>query len=406
MYFQILDSKRECPSVFVDDKIIDKKDASSLTHTWAYHLLLDPKVVKFAQILLNGMHLEDACPLHLKTDLNALNKQYKCYEKAFKNSKIDLAEHCIVDLFPEAFVIKYNNLKNEITKYVFENYSFPENYDFLVSISSLVEEIALQKLNIDYSFFNNIEDNNKTINLKKKIKKINPVIKYNAFGTVTGRLTTKKDSFPILTLDKKYRSILKPNNDFFVEFDYNAADPRTFLFLNNIPQPRIDIHDWHRQLYEKNFNQSISRDQIKVKFMAWLYNDSDFKFKIPEIDDYYNEDSILNKYYNDNVVKTVFGRNIPVEPKKALPILIQSTCCDIFLTNVLKVRDIIGSGKHKSYISILIHDNMVLDFSKEDLKLLKPIILNFSKVFNDKWLVNIKIGKDLGNMKSVNVKSL
>ena len=75
-------------------------------------------------------------------------------------------------------------------------------------------------------------------NFLKKIKKTEPYIKYNIFGTKTGRLTTKPNSFPILTLKKEYRSILKPNNDLFVELDYNAAELRVLLTLMNVEQPK------------------------------------------------------------------------------------------------------------------------------------------------------------------------
>ena len=44
---------------------------------------------------------------------------------------------------------------------------------------------------------------------------------YDVWGSVTGRLTTKPDSFPILTLNKGFRSLIAPNNDLFVELDAN-----------------------------------------------------------------------------------------------------------------------------------------------------------------------------------------
>ncbi len=58
-------------------------------------------------------------------------------------------------------------------------------------------------------------------------------------------MTTRKGYFPILTLDGEYRSILKPKNNYFVEFDYNAAELRVLLGLSGKAQPQEDMHQWN-----------------------------------------------------------------------------------------------------------------------------------------------------------------
>ncbi len=92
--------------------------------------------------------------------------------------------------------------------------------------------------------------------------KTEPYIKYNPFGTKTGRLTTQKNSFPILTMDKKFRKILKPQNKWFVEFDYNAAEIRVLLGLLGVDQPHIDIHDYNA--YEL-FDGKLTREESKKR---------------------------------------------------------------------------------------------------------------------------------------------
>ena len=67
------------------------------------------------------------------------------------------------------------------------------------------------------------------------------------FGSKTGRLTNVKGYFPILTMDKEHRSVVKPKNDLFVELDYNGAEIITLLALSGREQPKQDIHQWNVQ---------------------------------------------------------------------------------------------------------------------------------------------------------------
>ena len=73
-------------------------------------------------------------------------------------------------------------------------------------------------------------------------------------------MTTQSNSFPILTLDKSYRSVLKPNSDWFVELDYNAAELRVLLGLSGKEQPEGDLHKWN---VENVYKGEITREQAK-----------------------------------------------------------------------------------------------------------------------------------------------
>ena len=65
-----------------------------------------------------------------------------------------------------------------------------------------------------------------------------PRVSYDLFGTVTGRLSTKQGSFPILNYKKELRGAIRPKWDCFVELDYNAAEVRTLLSLSGEQQPK------------------------------------------------------------------------------------------------------------------------------------------------------------------------
>ena len=117
-----------------------------------------------------------------------------------------------------------------------------------------LKKIEGASLNLDFKNLNMTDV--KVRRSFSKIKDVSSRISYNPWGTVTGRLATNKNSFPILTLDKTYRSIVKPKNDWFMEFDYNAAELRTLLALANKQQPTQDMHEWNvENLYSGNLSR-------------------------------------------------------------------------------------------------------------------------------------------------------
>ena len=262
MLFQALDEKEKCVGVYVDGKI-HKQLPENITRTWKYSSFLHDHNVDYANIYCQGKSLVDVCPAELKQDYERIWKKLRAFYKSFSTSKVSLNDHCFFDLVPEGFVKEYCLIKNKITEHVFETHSRPSNYDGLLQTTKLVTDIKYQKLNVDLSVLNNELFDSRTKDFYTKINSLDPYVKYNVFGTRTGRLTTDKYSFPILTMDKKFRKILNPNNDWFVELDYNAAEIRVMLGLLNKEQPRNDVHEYNS---EELFGGSMSREDIKKKF--------------------------------------------------------------------------------------------------------------------------------------------
>ena len=102
------------------------------------------------------------------------------------------------------------------------------------------------------------------------------------------------------------RSILKPNNDFFVELDFNAAELRTMLALAGVEQPEIDIHEWNA---ENVFNGQMDREEVKKRTFAWLYNPQSQDMALSKK---YNRDLVVQKYSTQSQVTTFFDRTIAV----------------------------------------------------------------------------------------------
>lgn len=397
MLFQTLDKKDKCSLFYYKNKFHDNKKPE-LTRTWEYAgTLKNSEDIQYAKLYCNGKSLGEVCPDHLQEEWQNVRSHLQALHRATREAKLSLEEHCFYDIVPKKLLVNYCEIKNKITEYVFLKYSRPDNYEFLESLEKVLHEMGSQPMNIDASSLSNNMHAFKTRQFYKKLKNIKPYIKYNMFGTKTGRLTTNKNYFPILTLDRDHREIIKPRNDWLVEFDFNAAELRVLLGLLDKEQPQGDIHAWN---VENIFKGSGSRDDAKKRVFAWLYN--------PESKDYllnkaYDRDSVLQKYYNGSQVQvtTFWNRTIDSDNYHALNYIIQSTASDLFLRQMLKVHNQLKS--RKSNIAFCLHDSLVMDFSEEDMHILVELKQIFSETDLGTFRVNISAGKNFGEMKKLNL---
>ena len=391
MLFQALDNKKECYAIYCDGNLYHYPNSLDLTETWEYTPHFKEEKIEYGQVWCGGRTLGETCPEHLKEQWEEVQYQAKAYLTSFMVSKVNLDDVCFYDLVPRRFLVDYCRIKSDITKHVFENYKKPKNYDFFVELIKLTTKISTQKLNVDLEKLN--IGNMPARNLKNKLSKIKPCINYNPWGSVTGRLTTKPNSFPILTLNKDFRNILKPNNDWFIELDYNAAELRTFLALQGLEQPKEDIHQW---IGENVFSGRLERPDVKKKVFAWLYNPKASNKRLEQI---FDKNKILKKYYYGGIIETPFGRKIEADEDKALNYLIQSTTSDLFLRQAILIDKMLEG--RKSYVSYCIHDSLVLDFCDDDRDFLVEIIEKLSQTRLDTFKVNVSAGEDFGNMKKL-----
>ena len=217
-------------------------------------------------------------------------------------------------------------------------------------------------------------------------------IKYNIYGSITGRLTLGKDSFPILNLDKELRDCIKPTNHRFVELDYNSAELRVLLALSGKEQPTIDLHEWNSTHI---FDGKLNRTKAKQKIFSWLYDD-----KINNLaEKVYDKQIIIDRFYDGNEVNTVYNRKIVCDKEHAVNYVIQSTATDLVVEQAHKIQEIL-KGK-KSFIAFYLYDSVVLDFHKDDLKLLKEIKDIFANTRFGKFLANVSVGKNFGEMEKM-----
>ena len=167
------------------------------------------------------------------------------------------------------FLFEFYDIKNEITKSAFAKKSRPPNYKLFANILKLLGDIRQRPLNVNINAIKHKAGSLSGRNFINRIQKVRWVCDYNPWGTVTGRLATNPNSFPILTMNKEFRACINPKNDWLLELDFNAAELRTLLALSGKDQPQEDIHEWN----VKNVYRSlITREKAKQRIFAWLYN--------------------------------------------------------------------------------------------------------------------------------------
>lgn len=390
MYFQTLDDKSECVGIYVDGKLHFDDYPTNLTKTWKYSGSLRGREVEYMNLYTNGQNMLDCCPDEYKDEMKACQNKLTAYVKSFKIAKINMRDHCIFDLVPQDFLQRFCEVKNKVTQHVYENYEKPSNYEHMNSVSQLLHKIKHQQLNLSINdcrhLLTSTRDRSKVQEIIKNYKHID----YNLFGTVTGRLTTKRHSFPILTLKKELRQIIKPNNDAFVCLDYNGAEVRTLLQLNGEEQPAIDIHQWNSLHL---FEQEITREECKVRFFAWLYDPTSDDIR----NDQYNREKVLDKWYTDGYINTPYGRQIKVEERKALNYLLQSTTSDRVLEKAVLIDRYLTSNGCDSFISHVVHDEVVIDCRNDE----RSHVQKIKEIFEDGFVANVSIGKDFYNLKKV-----
>ena len=64
---------------------------------------------------------------------------------------------------------------------------------------------------------------------------------------------------------------------------------------------------------------------------------------------------------------------------------------------MIKIRDFLKD--RKSSIAFSLHDSLVIDFDKEDLKYVPELVTMFTNTELGQYLTNVSIGKNFGEMK-------
>ena len=393
MLFQVLDLKRDCVGYYADNTINSGHPVPLQGSTWDYSPHMRGNQYEIARIYSHGAALTDVCPEDMKADWEEIKKTLKSCLRAFKTSGVSLDQNCFYDLVPEYFLYQYLEAKNRITQHVLDTQPRPGNYQEMQNLMEMVTDLRTRHLKIDVAPIQHLLSSVRGKNFHRTVQTMKHVCDYNPWGTITGRLATNPNSFPILTMNKEFRPCVKPSNDWLLELDFNAAELRTLLALSGEAQPQNDIHDWN---VKNIFNGTLTREEAKVKTFAWLYSSKENK----DLELLYNKDLVRNKYWNGCKIETDYGRIMEnVDEHHALNYIVQSTTIDMVHEQAYKVYELLKG--RKSHIAFLIHDAVYIDLAEEDRYEILNLLDTFKKTRYDMFKVNVSAGRNLGAMKEL-----
>jgi hypothetical protein len=394
LVFQTLDDKNECVGIYAEGKLSFDDLPDGLTACWAPVPYLEGREIEYAALYCEGKAPNEVCPDNLRDDWEECNEKMKAFYRSFMLGKVNLDENCFFDLVPVRFLARYCELRAKITKHVLDTYEKPKNYDYLLKMTKLLTKISHNKLKIDLSDLNSSMHREKTRNFREKAQNLPKFVRYNLFGTKTGRLTTKRSSFPIMTMNKEFRSVVRPNNDYFLELDFNAAEIRTLLALAGAKQPLEDIHAWN---LAQGMGQGVeTREDAKKAFFSWLYDEKKKNEKLEQI---YKRDDVRDNHFKDGQVTTPFGNTMPADRHHSLSYLIQGTTAEMVLRQAIKIDEFLKD--HSSFISFTVHDSIIVDISKDEANLVPKLISMFADTELGLFKVNASFGTDFGSLREV-----
>lgn len=402
MLFQTLDDKSSCVGIYVDNNLYfeETEFPKGLTATWSPSSYLRDQDIEYASLYLEGDNVLQHIPEYLKDDWEDVLDSLKAFRRSLNIAKINLDQNCFYDLVPTRFLKEYCEVKNRITSHILTNLPRPLRYNFYSKLAVMLEDISNRKVSLDKRKLSSFIGASKLSNHAERLLKCSPYIRYNQFGTKTGRLTTKTNTFPILTVPAQLKKCIQPTNDFFVELDFNGAEVRVLLGLSGADQPAVDVHTFHAQKFlgDKNL-----RDKAKVDFFSWLYGSKkdNIKHLRESFEKNYRKDLILDKFYKDGEVRTIYGKKIPgVSEHHALNYIIQSTSAELTLKQALKMDYLLRThSDSSSHIFGIVHDSVIIDMKEKDLPLLPSLEYLMSSTEFGKFKINIKKGNNLLDMK-------
>ena len=379
---------------------IDHSEGLNIDKDRVYNILLKAKKLYTLdkKNLLYYFNLQEAIDLSLLYSMKKYDKlEYSHDLNSFYNKYRDFKD--INKIIPLSKLYESCEKVYEKVKGII-NYKVPENFDFYNKIATNVFYLLEQGgMGILYEPFNKLfNPRNPLYNIKDNIA----YTYYNLYN-VTSRPTNAFNSvnFAAIPKSQEHRKCFRPQNDYFVEFDFDGYHLR--LLCDEIDYALTD-ESAHKQLARQYFNKSdINEDEYEeakqINFHA-IYGKIPEKWAFLEIFDKIDSfiKQLWRRFEDDGEVlapisKKVFGRGLnEMNPQKLMNYIMQSLETS---RNILVLKDVFKYLQDKkSKLVLYTYDSLLFDFDKDDGKETLEDIKEILET-GGKYPVKFKFSKDL-----------
>ena len=259
---------------------------------------------------------------------------------------------------------------------------------------------TLQKLEQNGLKINDKFDNYFTTKNKKYSIKDNHIYGWYNPYTTTGRPVNNFNGINFVGLkhDNGERDCFEPDNDFFVEMDYDGYHPRLigdivdYQFKDNVHNELAQIYFNSKEITPEQYKESktLTFKQIYGGIdKANLYHP--FFFKTQQFIDIIWEAFNKDGYIEVGPYRIKKDDHPKIHAQKLFNYYIQATETYTNICRINEVQQYLGNKKTK--LVLYIYDAFIFDFSKEDHK---QVLLDLHTILSDKFPVKIKTGRHYG----------
>ena len=325
------------------------------------------------------------------------NETGKPFEKHITNNAIDFLSNKFYNVKKLNEIIplsKHNEYCSDVYEGMARAYT-GENDDYMNDVIKAFTSIEKNGIKVSDDICDIFD-----MRVKKHISNGKLYSQYNLW-TTTGRPSNSFGSVNFAALPPEKRKGFVAENDYLVEFDFDAYHLRLIADLVNYDFGEESVHEHLAKHYECSYEES------KQKTFKLLYGgiDKETRKKVPFFDKVYN---YINKKWNEinthNLVSTdIYRRKLlfknyeDLNRNKVFNYLIQALETESNIKKILKVQDYLL--KKKTKLVLYGYDSFLFDFSQQDgVETLKDIK---SILEEGKHYTKSKMGLNYGEMQDI-----